>query len=726
MKKLFSKALSLVLTLALLATVFSFIGVTASAASNITETPENGSKEVYFIDFTNAPGGQQGEVVAYVPADSAPEGTCEGAEIKISYSYYLKSEHYVSTSNEIYARNWYLGNSSDDADVPDEDTGLSYLKEGMGSFSATYTCPTASFLYGVSKEKIDTPTNADLYIWDLEVYVDNVRIDTNPIKDHQNSSPYVDVSVVSYEEMFNAQKAWKCTFDGVAPNIAGFALTPHFGFGSASVRVEFDYYYDATSSFLYLHNATGENFDSVKHDGTEINRFQLGTHHLVAESAGFPSTEFALRVQNGGLDTLNGVLYVWNVNLYIDDVKYNDKITPLNSYLVEDNATNGFIVEEGTYGELMATRKAYCLDYSMLSANNGELGHWWSYMTHGTEWTCELSFNYKVVNAATSEVLCVHGAGGGSYVATGGDNPGTDRLIADGKEHHYEYVGVPGVDGVAINFYFLNPTRNPDLKVYVWDFHIRNTAMLINECTIETRPENGEANYHPFEVITYADVVNASPVMALDFATAESEIVDNNLMKADYQLSGNQQGGADGDVVVHFDYYLANAAADEICVYNVAGGSMEDDKLGTSYLQPGRHTFTINKKHSEFGAGAGSNILVAVGLGKNVESNAKLYIWNLTCTRVLENRTVYEFGGYNLGVSDAANTVYAGPEASMVSYADVENKADINNDGATNVLDLIRAKRVALNAYLTYDKANFDYAALDAEALVEIKKAVLA
>ena len=62
----------------------------------------------------------------------------------------------------------------------------------------------------------------------------------------------------------------------------------------------------------------------------------------------------------------------------------------------------------------------------------------------------------------------------------------------------------------------------------------------------------------------------------------------------------------------------------------------------------------------------------------------------------------------------------------MVEYADIENKFDANNDGVTNVLDLIRAKRAMLYTYVSYDKANLGYAALNAETLVAMKKAVLA
>ena len=722
MKKFFSKALSLVLTLALLATIFSFIGVTASAASTIVETPENNAKKVYLIDFTNAPGGQQGEVIAYIPANYLPEGTCKDAEIEISYSYYLKSEHYVTAINEIYARNWYLGNSSDNADVPDDETGLSYLKEGMGSFFATYTCPTDGFLYGVSKENRTTPTNADLYIWDLEVYINGELVDTNPIKDNQNRSANVDVSVVSYEEMFNAQKAWKCTFNNVQNGKGGFALTPVFGCGKNSVKIEFDYYYYSTSSYIYFKNATGENFDTVTHDGSVVDmNLQLGTHHLVAESASFPSANFAARFQNGA-GTLNGTLYIWNINLYLNGVKRNDKITPLNSYSTPSNATNGYIVEEGTYGEIMGTRKAYVLDYAPVAAAGKTDGNWLSYINASNSTEFQIAFNYKVVGAVTSDAVYAQSIGNGAnLVATAGDTVGSDTLNCDGKEHFYEYKDVLGISAFAIRLNIRSNKENTNVKVYIWDLIVRRTDYQYD------MPYIGQGTLaQPHTEITYADVVDATPVMALDFAGAESVYEDNQVKSAKYQLSGNQHGGDESDISISFEYYLANAADDEISVVNVAGGDMSDDKTGTSFLQPGRHSFTINRKFSTF-SGGGYNILVAVGLAKaGIETNAKLYIWNLTCTRIKEDGTVTNFGGYNKGIFNADTTPYVGPEASMVERADIDNDFDANNDGDTNVLDLIRAKRVSLNPYLAYDKENLGYVAINAETLVNMKKAMLA
>ncbi len=736
MKKFFSKALSLVLTLALLATVFSFVGVTASAAKNISELVENNSKKVYFIDFTNASGGQKGEVIAYIPANYLPEGTCKDAEIEISYSYYLKSEHYAATRNEIYARNWPLGNNKDAADVPDDKTGFSFLEEGMGSFYATYTCPTDEFCYGVSKEKSTTPTNADLYIWDLKVYIDGELVDTNPIKDHQNKSANVDVSIVSYEEMFNAQKAWKCTFNNVANSKSGFALNSAFNCGSASIKIEFDYYYDSTSSYIYFKNATGENFDTVKHDGSVVDaNLQLGTHHLVAESAGFASGKIIPIFQNGNT-TLNGTLYIWNINLYANGVKRNDKITPLNSYTTANNATNGYIVEEGTYGELMATRKAYRLDYSKVAAAGKTAGWCFSGYAFGSN-ELVVSFNYKVVGAVVAEAIDPNDISGGKTIyATGGDSKDERFLIADGNEHYYEYVGTDlENDKLFFRLSLANPTLNTNVTVYVWNLIVRQTSEYHNRQNLMTNTFNGEANYMPLDNVecTYADVVAETPVMLLDFADAEAELGEKNeVLNAKYTLQRTakkmEPGDNDADISIYFDYYLANAAADEIRVYNVAGGNMDDDKTGTDFLQPGRNTFSITgRKLSDFGVDSESligNLLTAVALANpNVDSNAKLYIWNLQLEMTYDTDSE-KFGAYNAGIDGTPDKV--GPEATMVEYTDVENKFDANNDGATNVLDLIRAKRVSLNPYLTYDKENLGYADLKAIDLVEIKLAILA
>ena len=751
MKKFFSKALSLVLTLALLATVFSFVGVTASAAKNISELVENNSKKVYFIDFNDIVA-NEGEVLARVePADLGLE-TLENSMIMISYSYYLKAEKHNDNNmhDEIYVRNWGAGSKdSADTNVPNMlENNQTYLRDGMGKFMSVYTCPSSSFVYGASLQQHNGPTSAELYIWDISISVNGVAVDTNPInvsKTGYGDNAKIDVSVVSYEDMFNAQKAWKISLNNVQNDkCCSFS---NFNYANRKVTVEFDYYYEAPTASgqkLNVMDIAGKGFTNIKQDNADGDTFlRPGQHRWsgVIESAG-STTALALQVVG---NIASAEVYVWNLSIYLtSDVGTENEQTWRqvrnadfsHSYSSATNADNGFTVVEANYGDLMATRKAYRLDYSKVAAANSTSGWCFSSTQMGTN-ELVVSFNYKVVGAVTNDAIATQDISGGQSIEdTNGDNKGSYYLIADGNEHYYEYVGTDTSGG---QFYFrLNLgsyTQNTNVTVYVWNLVLRQTADFHNRQNLMTNAFNGEEKNKPFDNVecTYADVVAETPVMLLDFADAEAELGEKNeVLNAKYALqrAGRQMGpdDNDADISIYFDYYLADAGKDEIKVYNVAGGDMSDDKTGTDSLQPGRHTFSITgKKLSYFGIDREDtvgNLYTAVALADpNVDSNAKLYIWNLELKVYYEDHSE-KFGAYNAGLYGESDKV--GPEATMVEYADIENKFDANNDGVTNVLDLIRAKRAMLYTYVSYDKANLGYAALNAETLVAMKKAVLA
>ena len=732
MKKLFSKALSLVLTLALLATVFTCIGVTASAASGIIKTPENAAKEVYFFDFNNAQA-YQGEYIARIVADEEAGIDCTGAIISVSFDYYFKSNLYATRSNEIFIRNWEVSQDTRDANFVDDSTGKDYLYDGMGTFTVEeYESPKANFTLGASPQGFNG-SNAKLYIWNLQVRLNGELVDTNPIDDGTNRASTVDVSVVSYQDMLNAQRAWKIT--GSELTTGSFASFTNINTSAGkTVKVSFEYYYD-TSTDLGLHISNVGAGGQLSRTETKIDDVVVSSTKIVPGVHKFTSTYdvtgsvVALQFEVSSGVTFTGDLRVWNMVVEINGAKQAPQYFE-NGYGFDSRVTQkGVTLESATYGEIMGTRKAFCLDYTKFEAANNNNGHYLCYINdfvNSPEIT--ISFNYMAIGSPRTKAVNVHDGNNRAYTATGGDTVGDYWLLTDGEEHYYEYVGSALNQTLALNLRLEDNSGSSNLKIYVWDLVVRRNTNYRNEQNSETNTtcikRHVLTGSRPMTTVTYADVKNATPVMALDFAGTESEVVEGEVNSAKYQLSGNPQGGDESDISISFEYYLADAADDEISVVNVAGGNMADDKTGTSYLQPGRHTFTINRKFSTFSA-SGYNVLVAVGLAKaGIESNAKLYIWNLNCTRTFEDGTVSSFGGYEKGIFGESQ--YIGPEASMVTYADVDNKTDANNDGTTNVLDLIRAKRVALNSYLVYDKENLDYIALDSTALVKIKLAVLA
>ncbi len=735
MKKLFSKALSLVLTLAILATVFSFIGVTASAASDITDTITNSATKVYFLDFNNA-SAYQGEVIARIDADEEAGIDCTGAEIDISYNYYIKSDRHNEQNmhDEIWLRNWAVSRDTTDANVPNEDqNNQSYLREGMGSFTATYVCPTASFIYGASFQQHGGVSNAKVYIWDLKVYLDGELVDTNPLvaKNPFGDSATVDVSVVSYEEMFNAQKAWKISLKDVAAG-AWYAAFSFFNTAGATVTIEFDYYFEAPTTTenqkptapIYVMNVAGQGVGTVEQDNVASDKSLIpGQHHWYSVKENVPSAcAFAFQ-SAGNVAIAEAEIYLWNLNIYVttnpgaeneSTYKQVANADPSHGHMADSNASKGVTVVEGTYGEIMATRKAYVLDYAPLAAEKKADGNWLSFINRGNDTEFHISFNYKIVGAKTDNAIRVQSIGNGANLG---------YLTTDGQEHYYEYTGVLGISAFAIRLCLNSYDINTNVKVYIWNYLTRASDTPYNQKYL------GRGNVsQPWEEITYADVVNKTEAMYVDFSTAETEATYNDngeftgYAQAKQQLAvyNGTKDKVEGDVVFAFDYYLANATENEVFVNNMAGIPMNDDKTGTTFLQPGRHTFTITgKKFSQFGVG-GYNIAAVLCLNV-AESKAKLYIWNLTCKVGDE-----EYAGFNKGIFDTDKNVYNEPTVSVVTYADVDNKFDANNDGATNVLDLIRAKRVALNANLMYDKTNLGYAKIDGETLVEMKKAVLA
>ena len=763
MKKLFSKALSLVLTLALLATLFCGLGVTASAES-ILETAEKAATKVYLIDFTDFVGGKKGATLVKLLAQDEVGYT--GAEVKISYNYCLITENNNKREDEIFAMDWipgWSGNNPNGA-IPEDTTGQTYLTAGWHSYSASYTCKSKDFWYGFSKELWTDPlTNADLYIWNISITVDGEEVEVNPYSE----SPNVTVSVVSYEDAYNAQKA--CRFDlRNAASGGGFGYFTNLKSGNigavkgALVEVSFDYYLDTNSKdSISFENVGGSGHlsrTSFTIDQKEKTRLQIGTHSAKAQytltSSGFV---IAFNFKNVSNSPINAEFMVWNITVSVANPKKDDagntvydeqgNVVYGNARMfqqtvdfehgynpVSTSTNNNVFITIGSYAELMQSRKAYCLDYSMLAASGAFDGHNLCKIDAGTETEFLLSFKYKVVGAKTADAVAAFNYSKSETVAaTGGDTEGSAYLLNDGREHYFEYKGVYGFTCWAMRLVIASNSMNPDLKVYVWDLIAARTDYNYNQQNLENNGNTVE-NEKPFTFVTYADVQKAGDkVLALDFAEAESEWNAEKRVynAAKYALALNRQGAnyADADITISFDYYLANASDKEIRVCNVAGGIMPDDKTGSEYLQPGRHSFSIfGKKLAEFGD-SGNNLLLAVtydAANKDIRTDAKLYIWNLTCH--FDNGDVVANDAWkNSGIYDAGNNTYIGPKASFVSPADItENDYDVNNDGATNVLDLIRAKRVCLNSTINYAKENFGYAAIKAETLVEIKLAILA
>ena len=704
--KTFKRALSLVLSFIILTTMFATLSCTVSA-DEIEKVIENNSKQVVLYDFTDATA-YRGQYLAYIASN------CNDTVINVNFKYYLKASRVGDFADEIYVRNWAISQDAATGNLPNASDGSTYLRNGMGSYSITYTSTKDAFKMGVSLQQHGGVTNAKLYVWDFSITLNGTAVDTYLLNTPATST---DVSIcskkaVSYQEMLNNKRAWHINFNSVANQ--KFLSASNLFVPNKKVEVSFNYYLKGecnNNTYIYVSKVGAGALGDYKTDDTIVtNKLLEGTHSF--KTVFDPLTDnatYAIAFQVGG-SNLNADLYIYDFEIYVNGVRQVTKADPLHGY---GTVPEGITITETTYYDVMNQREALLLDYSGLAQCKG------AYIYNGTlssDCTFSLSFNYKILNTTSkTEIYVQNAVAGGSY---------GDRLISDGREHYYSYQGEASTGSFAINLATVIEGSNAD--IYMWDIRLVTSESQVN--TIHSVSVSSDTLYAiTYDHIAYSDVVDVDKAYLYDFSTATPAINNSgNWTRWTYKISTNPYYSEtklqtdNPSVTIYFDYYLANANDGDLAVRNVAGGSMPDDTTGSNLLLAGRHSFSITGKTiSYFGTGTAGNLLVAIVPNKEGIIDAKLYIWNvyMTCGDTDISKPM---GGLY-------NTSFVGPDVTETTVGDIENKGDANNDGKINVFDLIRFKRNLINGTsIDVVNTNIDKnTKIDAFDLAAIKRVIL-
>ena len=701
MKKLFSKALSLVLTLALLATVFCCLGVTTSAVVTIPEEKLAGHEEpVYRFNYANAEL-YKGKVLFYIPNNAM------GKEITISFDYWITD----ASRNDGLA---IVENASGKTLNNDAADSLVFINAGYGRYSNTTVSTKDAYQPKLQASQSYDPYNGTIYIYNFNVTVDgeDKTATYNPTT-FDSTDANVTFETITWNDYYAIQPAVKFSVANTVNQWSGFYLTKDIYIGKVKeLSFSFDYYVDnetANMNVIFRNNVADANGSVLMNDeATQSNSLRPGYHrYSYSNTANTFETlrlKFEINTAKLGFD-----LYVWNFECYADG-KRIEAFGP--------NSTNASVtMTKTTQGELDYLKDITRIEYSNVAAWKGVcLGYKYVYPNNRS---FEISFKYKY----TGPVNGVYVVGKfdtepwESSVSVKDETTGSNYLIPG--EHTFSFK-IDNVETATNTWPTLETSKAFESgEIYIWDLVIGNYATTGNQGILRNgRYEsaskvNANGEYTGYSVTVghnYSEIVANNEVKLFDFdGTDEAYLKDGDLKGPWYQFA--KEGDTTiADVVIYFDYYLASEDGTSLMVYSRGGGAYKDTLTGSYKLRPGRHTFCYVGEHS-------SNVAAAFKASEVGACNAKLYVWNLMVTR--NGQDIIQYKAYS--GSDFVNT----PTMEDITYSDIDCFGDANNDGKLNVMDLIRVKKALLyNAKVSdFTDVNLD-SKVDAEDLVRIKLAV--
>ncbi len=687
-KKIFSlKLLSVILCLCLIFTLFSAIPVLAEEveAEPTTEVVDN-SSIVYKYDFVN--------VTKSGINLTNNDAVCTGKEVVVKFKYHLIYKN---------SQTLYIARSGSNDKCVDATTNDRYLLAGTHQFSYTATATDRNLALTIRNENT---INATLYIWDVTITVAG----TNYFKPFHgntwNSAPKTyDNGVVAtymtyaeYQKEINTPTVYKITYDN-APGYKAYTIS------KAKVGQEIDISFDY--KLTYVTNNTKPNTPNEAiavgcgaggwfNDNTTGTSYLLEGEHSYRHTATYESKNSSVILSTGQFARyVSATLYIWNVSVKLDGVEMFD--VNAQQICAHKNVT----MTEGTYDDMINDKPAYLIDFNNVTKY---LGYTLAPAKKCTEFS--ISFKYKVENAAEKELWVGCGSGGSFTDNTTGSpylNPGVHEFYHT-SSYDTSIVRCPAIYTAQQ----LSGVSNA--KIYIWDVSITHDGVETFDPTYNTQ-QHKKLNGINLSKTTYGKIQSTqiSSAYLLDFEGS------NQI----YFLTNHWQNYYNKPVEITFDYYLANAKDFEVSIYSRTGSYVPNQITNDTRLLAGKHSY----RYVVDSYTANNTGTIALGV-KTTNTNAKLYIWNVSMYGTSQGGSVQNLFTTRTINADTATDIY--PKLSEVNNIDL-GKGDANNDGKVNVFDLIRVKRHILSGYpinKTNANINLDYN-IGAQDLVSIKKLIL-